>query len=344
MATTLKQIAEYTKLSIPTVHQILNGYNAPFAEATRQRVIEAAEKLNYRPNIAARSLVSQRSFLIGVLFYGTNYSLATQFMRGVQRSLRAHECSPVFLTHDSTAEEAENLQAVLDRRVDGLIVNVAIDPDATTNAARLVKAHAEGLPMVEVFGRFLKNIPRVTLDYRAAAVVAVQKLIAAGHTRIAVLLHENYRAAKKLTDRFWTVGEFYRGYLQAIEDAGLESVVIEYHIASVAKSGVAPEHLRFFAAYRALEAAWRNPESAPTALVCYASDAVEAAIRFCESHSARLPLTIATFGSSRPAISEDVRVLSFPLPAEHAGQMAGEMLFEQIEGKAATDVALGPVT
>jgi LacI family transcriptional regulator len=46
MAATLKQIAQKTGFSLPTVHQILNGYDVPFAEATRKKVLAAAAEMN----------------------------------------------------------------------------------------------------------------------------------------------------------------------------------------------------------------------------------------------------------------------------------------------------------
>ena len=342
MAATLKQIAAMTGLSIPTVHQILNKYDAPFAEATRKKVLAVAAQLNYRPNITARSLVTQRSFLVGVLFYGPNYPIATRFMRGVQAAVLAKGCSPIFLTHGSTAEEAEHLRSVMDRRVDGLIVNAAIDPGGATNAEQLAAVHAGGLPVVEVFGRFVPGVPKVTLDYRAAARAATERFVADGHTRIALLIREHYKESDPghVGGRFWIATEFWHGYAEVMRDAGLKPLVRDYPVLA----DLTREDAHFLGAVDVVPALFRNPATAPTAIVCYSVEAAEAAVRCCE----RLvvpdrPVSVAGFGGLRPTGSDRVHVLSLPLPAEEAGRAAAAAVFEQMAGRTPADVALGPV-
>ena len=342
MAATLKQIAGLTGLSIPTVHQILNNYSAPFAEETRKRVLAVAAELNYRPNIAARSLVTQRSFLVGVLFYGANYPLVTPFMRGVQATVKGNGCSPIFLTHSSPAEEAENLQAVQERRVDGLIVNVAIDAAGTTNAERLAAVRAGGTPVVEVFGQFVPGVPRVTLDYRAAARAATEQLVAAGHERIALLIREQYQEddPHRIGGRFWIATEFWHGYQGVIRSAGLEPLVTDYPV-EVDNTNA---NVHFRGAAQVVPSLFTDPATAPTAVVCYSVEAADAAIRCYERLGEAFdgPLTVAAFGTVRPALSDRINVMSFPLPAEQAGRLAAAAVFDQLAGRPATDHALGP--
>jgi LacI family transcriptional regulator len=341
MAATLKQIAALTGLSIPTVHQILNKYDAPFAEATRKKVLAVAAELNYRPNITARSLVSQRSFLIGVLFYGPNYPIATRFMRGVQQAVLAQGCSPIFLTHESKTEEAENLRSVQDRRVDGLLVNTAVDADGTTNAAQLAEVRKGGLPVVEVFGRFIQGVPAVTLDYRAAARVATERLVAEGHSRIALLIREQYTDddPNRVGGRFWIANEFWHGYLDVMRAAGLAPSVHDYPVPS------AREGAHFLGAVEAIARSFADPARAPTAVVCYSVEGAEAAVRFCErldGHADR-PVSIAAFGDLRPTRSDRVHILRLPFPAEEAGRLAAGALFDQMANRDVGDVSLGPV-
>jgi DNA-binding LacI/PurR family transcriptional regulator len=340
MAATLKQIAALTGLSIPTVHQILNKYDAPFAEATRKRVLAVAAELDYRPNITARSLVTQRSFLVAVLFYGANYDLVTPFMRGVQATVTTHGCSPIFLTHGTPAEEADHLRGVMERRVDGLIVNLAVDPQGTSNADRLAEVHAGGLPMTEVFGQFVPGVAKVSLDYRAAAAAATERLVAEGHKRIALLIRENYHEAGLHTvgRRFWIATEFWRGYDGVMRSAGLEPNIQEYAVAA----DNTRENAHFVGAAHAVPALFADPATAPTAVVCYSVEAAEATVRRYERLPLDRPLTVAAFGMIRPAVSERIRILSLPLPAERAGRLAAEAIFEQMAGRPVADAALGP--
>ena len=66
---TLKDIAAKAKVSITAVSRALNGYD-DIGEETRNRIIEIARELNYQPNFAARSLVTQRSGVMGLFVLG----------------------------------------------------------------------------------------------------------------------------------------------------------------------------------------------------------------------------------------------------------------------------------
>src|SRR5580700_5746733 len=86
---TLKKLAEHLGLSRTTVSMILNDVpeTTRFPEETRQRVVESAKKLGYRPNYFARSLGSRRTYLIGVVApdFGNGYEGA--LLSGFERRL-----------------------------------------------------------------------------------------------------------------------------------------------------------------------------------------------------------------------------------------------------------------
>ena len=148
MPVTLKDIAARTGLSIPTVHQIITGYEVSFSKETRKRVLEAAKEMDYRPNLSARSLQQRKSFLLGVLFNSVNNDYASDFARGLQGAARARGYAPIFFAHANSLEELQNLEIVLDRQVDALIVNVALDEDGKTNTDRLMQVRQSSLPVV----------------------------------------------------------------------------------------------------------------------------------------------------------------------------------------------------
>src|SRR4051794_38416822 len=67
MAVTVKDVAEYTGLSVPTVVQVLGSRAHLFRPETRERVLKAAEKLGYRPNSSAKAMRKGRFGAIGLL-------------------------------------------------------------------------------------------------------------------------------------------------------------------------------------------------------------------------------------------------------------------------------------
>src|SRR5258708_28687267 len=89
----LRMLAEHLELSQTTVSLVLN--NSPSAKSipieTRQRVMEAAQRLNYRPNYFARSLRQSRSMSVGVLAPALSEGYFTRFMTGgVEQLTAAH--------------------------------------------------------------------------------------------------------------------------------------------------------------------------------------------------------------------------------------------------------------
>ena len=94
----LRTLAEYLELSQTTVSLVLN--NSPSAKSipqeTRNRVVEAAERLNYRPNYFARSLRQSRSMSVGVLAPDLSEGYFTRVMSGVVEELTAR---PLLLLH-----------------------------------------------------------------------------------------------------------------------------------------------------------------------------------------------------------------------------------------------------
>lgn len=79
---TIKELADYTNLSIATVSRVLNGKSG-IKEETRQRILKAAQELNYRPNLYARSLRSGRSNTIGIITEDLTVFNAPEIIDGI---------------------------------------------------------------------------------------------------------------------------------------------------------------------------------------------------------------------------------------------------------------------
>ena len=128
----LRMLAERLALSQTTVSLVLN--NSPSAKSipqeTRNRVIEAAERLNYRPNYFARSLRQKRSMSVGVLAPDLSEGYFTRVMSGVVQELTAARYFYFTACHDWKRELIEKYPRMLvERAVDGfLLLNGYIFP------------------------------------------------------------------------------------------------------------------------------------------------------------------------------------------------------------------------
>jgi LacI family transcriptional regulator len=329
MAVTLKDIAARTGLSIPTVHQIISGYAVSFSKETRKRVLAVAKEMDYRPNLSARSLQQRKSFLLGVLFYSVNNDYASDFARGLQGAARSHGYAPIFFAHANSVEELQNLEIVLDRHVDALIANVALDEDGKTNTGRLMQIQQSALPVVEVFGRFLSDVPSVRLDFYAAGCAATQHLIDAGHKRIALFTRDNYQG-ETVPGLNWAAKDFWRGYTDTIAKAGLKEAVVAYQPQATG-------------AYASAKDVLKHP-SHPTAVVCSNDWAASALLQYADRNHDDVPngFALSIFGRGDSILPREWPVTVFRAPVEQLGAMAAESAFHLIQKDSVEDVALPP--
>ena len=180
--TTIKDVAREAGVSIATVSRVFND-SAVVSEGTRQNVRAVAERLNYWPNGAARSLITNRTQAIGVLLpdlFGEFYS---EILRGMDCTARK---TGLHLLVSSSHADAKELVAALRStrgRIDGLIV---MAPDIDASAA--IRATAAALPMVliDAFSG-IEGCDSVAIANQAGAYSVVRHLVRLGHRRVATI-------------------------------------------------------------------------------------------------------------------------------------------------------------
>jgi len=175
----LKMLAEHLQLSQTTISLVLN--NSPSAKSipqeTRQRVLEAAERLNYRPNYFARSLRQSRSMSVGVLAPDLSEGYFTRVMSGVVEELTNARYFYFTACHDWRPELMEEYPRMLvERAVDGfLLLNTPAEIDVPVPVVA-ISAHGSE-----------PNVTHIILDHRKAADLALRHLYELGHRRIAFM-------------------------------------------------------------------------------------------------------------------------------------------------------------
>ena len=176
----LRMLAEHLELSQTTVSLVLN--NSPSAksipEETRKRVVEAAERLNYRPNYFARSLRQSRSMSVGVLAPDLSEGYFTRVMSGVVQELTAAHYFFFTACHDWNRELIEKYPRMLvERAVDGfLLLNTSADHIDVPVPVVAISAHSQA-----------ENVTNIVLDHHAAVEQALHHLHELGHRRIAFM-------------------------------------------------------------------------------------------------------------------------------------------------------------
>jgi len=201
----LKMLAEHLQLSQTTISLVLN--NSPSAKSippeTRQRVLEAAEKLNYRPNYFARSLRQSRSLSVGVLAPDLSEGYFTRVMSGVVEELTLAKYFYFTACHDWRPDLMEEYPRMLvERAVDGfLLLNTPAEIQVPVPVVA-ISAHGSEA-----------GVTHIVLDHLKAAELALTHLFELGHRRIAFM-----RGPKEIPD-----SEFrWEGIEQAAQTLGLQ--------------------------------------------------------------------------------------------------------------------------
>lgn len=176
----LRTLADYLGLSQTTVSLVLN--NSPSARSippeTRDRVTEAARRLNYRPNYFARSLRQSKSMSVGVLAPDLSEGYFTRVMNGVVQELTAAHYFYFTACHDWKHDLIEHYPRMLvERAVDGfLFLNTNTD------------AISVPVPVVSISGHSAApNVTNIVLDHNLAVRQALAHLHSLGHRRIAFM-------------------------------------------------------------------------------------------------------------------------------------------------------------
>jgi LacI family transcriptional regulator len=122
MTATMMDIAKDLKVSVVTVSKVLRNQGR-ISDATRKRVLRRAKELNYHTNWVARSLVTRRTFTIGLLLPEFTHPFFAEIARAVAQTVRPHGYHVVISCFEEDPElEVSEADSLLARRVDGLII------------------------------------------------------------------------------------------------------------------------------------------------------------------------------------------------------------------------------
>ncbi len=211
---TSQDVADRAGVSRTTVSLVLNNVpGVQITKATRQRVLVAAEELNYVPDAAAQALVSRQSQIIGLILIRTPHQIAadsflTQTLDGLIQSIHQQGMRLLIDIVDPRHQKETYLQLVRANRIDGIILSgPRIDDQALTE---LEQVQFPTVLLGQMPGSWFSS---VDVDNRAAAQTAVAHLLNLGHTRIACITNApvTYTAARQRL----------KGYRQALEKAGV---------------------------------------------------------------------------------------------------------------------------
>jgi DNA-binding LacI/PurR family transcriptional regulator len=313
---TLADVARLAGVVAMTASRALNqsGY---VSQTVRQRVLKAAAKLEYRPNMVARQLRSRHLSAIGILLPDIANPFSTELVNGVKQVFdEAGYSTFIALSSRSVEQETASLRAFVDHRVDGLIVatrGTKMGDEVLRNLAR------QGIPTVTI-GRpvTIAAMDSVTADHWQGAFDAVTHLISLGHSRIGFI---GISPADRLSLRR------YQGYAAALEQAGI-AITPTYTVGPPEAPAFATQEDGFVGMTRLA-----NLKRPPTAVFARNDFAAIGALR--AAHKLRLcvpkDVAIAGFDNIPLAAFTTPPLTTVEQPIAQQGSAAAKFLLDRIE-------------
>jgi DNA-binding LacI/PurR family transcriptional regulator len=313
----LRMLSEHLGLSQTTVSLVLN--NSPSAKSipkeTRERVVEAAKRLNYRPNYFARSLRRSQSMSVGVLAPDLSEGYFTRVMSGVVQELNSAHYFFFTACHNWNQELLERYPRMLiERAVDGfLLLNTTVEELSVPVPVVAISAHCA-----------VPKVTNIVLDHYVAAKLALKHLYDLGHRRIAYM-----HGPKAIPDSEyrWT------GIEKAAQELGLTTdAELTVHLEATGwpmKTGLHPMDPQI--AYDPTRALLEKTRDF-SALFCFNDTAAMGAIRAIKDAGLDVPgdVSVVGFDDITSAAFSTPSLTTVHQPLFEMGQKGAQLLLERI--------------
>lgn len=185
MAVTINDVAREAGVSITTVSRVLNN-NYPVKKETREKIEKAIEKLSYKPNAMARSLITKRTSMIGVVVPGITNLFFPTIVEAIEEYTKKEGYNiSLCNTGGDWKEEKEVVKEIISRQVDGIIV---IDPRFENIKSGFYDDTSKLVPTILVNGSPVgTKCNFVSYDEEVGTKEAFDYLLELGHREIAFI-------------------------------------------------------------------------------------------------------------------------------------------------------------
>ena len=207
---TIYDVAREANVSMATVSRVVNG-NPNVKPATRKRVLDVIDELDYRPNAVARGLASKKTTTVGVIIPDVTNLYFASLARGIDDIATMYKYNIILANSDqNNHKEIQVLNTLLSKQVDGILyMGNHLTPELRTEIIR------SKTPIVLAGTMDAEHeIASVNIDYKEATQEAVETLIENGHKKVAFVT----AALKNIA----SVDFRLEGYKAALDKAGIK--------------------------------------------------------------------------------------------------------------------------
>jgi LacI family transcriptional regulator len=314
MAVTMKNIAQELGLSIATVSKVIRDHPDISAE-TRERVRARLKELNYRPNLAARALVTGKTYSVGLVVPDLVHPFFGEAALGLSRALRRQGYDVIMFSSEEDLElERRGIEQLLARKVDALVV-----ASASEDLKSLDFLMSQHVPYVLIDRRpaGFKG-PYVGVDDLEIGRMATEHLIRTGRK---VIAHVGGPGISTGLGRL-------AGYRKALEANGMEfrpDYVIRRQYADSGSDS---------AGFEAMKAMLKHIQP-PDGVFCYNDPTAMGAMEAALAHGLRIPEDVAFVGAGNVRYAQFLRIplTSVDQQSYMIGERAGKLALSLIQGK-----------
>lgn len=326
--TTIRDVARLAGVSVATASRALNNPDYPVDARLRQKVRDAADKLEYVPNLMAQALRRDAYCDIGLVIPNVSNPFYLQTMLGIndvlsQRSYQMILCN----TMRDPGQERTYLRQLYERQTRGVIISTVDD------GGQLVREYARRGMKFVLLDQLPDGVesPGIHFDSRAGARMAVEYLISRGHRRIAF-------ATMPLTR--WTRTEMHKGYRDAHLTAELPcDPALVYECGADVSNGSEDLELQ---AGRSAAARFLQDGCPATAILCNNDMVAIGLIQALLQSGIRVPEDVSVMGfDDIPFASAFMPALTtIHCPAAETGRLAALMMLDMLDNDAGSTMAV----
>jgi len=306
---TLKEVARKANVSVATASRVINNRPSkiPISEETKKKVLKAAEKLNYYPNIFARSLRTSKTGIVGVVVSDITDPYFGGIIDGIEKVLNENDYYFLFSSVQNNPRKEElYLTKLRKSHVDGLLILGSTLGFTDNEVRQLVRS---GIPIV-VIGRRSPhpNISSVTVNNFAGGFLATEHLIKLGHRDIIHITTTEPRVDGN---------ERMGGYRKAMEKYGLKD-----------KCWIEKGDITAESGYKVMDNIFKKRSKRPTAIFTFNDMSAMGVMRRIKDQGLRIPEDIAVVGfDDIPlAIHFDPSLSTVKQPQEKMGRKGADLL------------------
>jgi len=311
MSVTIRDVAKRAGVGVGTVSRVLNEHTA-VREATRQKVLDVIQELDYTPNQTARRLSTGKTMSIGVIAPFFTAPSVVERLRGIESVIQASPYDLVIFNVENAAQTRNRFQTLYSgEKVDGLII-ISAEP-SPDDAKQFSKSD---IPFVVVDA----DVPEmycVCINDVMGGFLVTQHLAKLGHRHIAYIsdLGSSREGNNSTAERF-------QGYQEALASAAIpfkENLVVR---------GEHSRHGGYEMTYRLLH----ETDIRPTAIVCASDTHAMGALQAASELNINVPYELSIIGYDDIEMAEYLNLTTLRQPLFDSGVTGAELLLQVMKG------------